>query len=104
MPPSDAASQYPRSSGVAAMPTIGLLSGLPPIEPKNCEAPKANTPPSEGTIPEPGPVGGNHPVAGADRIDAHDGLVQRDAAERPEEPVDAEGEHATVGTHHAVAG
>src|SRR2546422_7846591 len=33
-PPSEATSQYPLPVGVAAIPTIGLLSGVPPMEPK----------------------------------------------------------------------
>ena len=36
-------------SGVAAMPTIGLSSGCPPIDPKNGASPKAKTPPSDAT-------------------------------------------------------
>ena len=34
MPPSEATSQYPPPSGVAAMPTMGLLRGMAPAEPK----------------------------------------------------------------------
>ncbi len=33
IPPSEATSQYPPPVGAAAMPTIGRLSGLPPMEP-----------------------------------------------------------------------
>ena len=39
MPPSEATSQYPPPSGVAAMPTIGLLSAMPPADPKNAASP-----------------------------------------------------------------
>ena len=35
--------------GVAAMPTIGALSGLPPSEPKKPAPPKAKIPPSLAT-------------------------------------------------------
>jgi hypothetical protein len=35
--------------GVDAIPTIGLLSLIAPVEPKNRAAPKAKTPPSEPT-------------------------------------------------------
>jgi hypothetical protein len=35
---------------VAAMATIGWLSGLPPIEPWKPALPKAKMPPSEATI------------------------------------------------------
>jgi hypothetical protein len=35
IPPSDATIQYPRLSGVAAMPTIGWFSLMAPVEPKN---------------------------------------------------------------------
>ncbi len=37
-PPSDPTSQYPLSD-VAAMPTTGLLSGVPPMEPLNAALP-----------------------------------------------------------------
>ena len=33
IPPSEATSQYPSPSAVAAMPTIGLFRGWPPMEP-----------------------------------------------------------------------
>ncbi len=33
MPPSEATSQYPPPSGVAAIPTIGLFNGMAPAEP-----------------------------------------------------------------------
>ena len=33
MPPSEATTQYPAPSGVAAMPTTGLLRTVPPVEP-----------------------------------------------------------------------
>ena len=36
--------------GGGAMPTMGLLSGWPPIEPSKRAAPKAKMPPSEATI------------------------------------------------------
>ena len=39
MPPSEATSQYPPPSGVAAMPTIGAFSGLPPCDPKKPASP-----------------------------------------------------------------
>ncbi len=48
-PPSEATSQYPPPSAAAAIPTTGLLSGLPPMEPKNPALPKLKTPPSEAT-------------------------------------------------------
>jgi hypothetical protein len=35
--------------GATAMPTIGLLSGMPPVEPKNTASPKEKIPPSEAT-------------------------------------------------------
>ena len=48
MPPSVATSQYPPLSGVAAMPTIGWLSFIDPVEPKkDAPGPKAKMPPSE---------------------------------------------------------
>ena len=49
MPPSDATSQYPPPSGVGAMPTIGLLSGMPPVEPQNGASPNVKMPPSDAT-------------------------------------------------------
>ena len=49
MPPSEATSQYPSPSGVAAMPTIGLFSGWPPIDPWKAASPKLKMPPSEAT-------------------------------------------------------
>jgi hypothetical protein len=42
--------------GVAAMPTIGLFSARPPVEPQNWALPKVNTPPSDATSQYP-PVG-----------------------------------------------
>jgi hypothetical protein len=33
MPPSDAVSQYPLPSGVAAIPTIGLFNTIDPVDP-----------------------------------------------------------------------
>ena len=39
MPPSEATSQYPPPSGVAAMPTTGLLRSMLPVLPKNCASP-----------------------------------------------------------------
>ena len=48
MPPSEATSQYPPLSGVAAMATIGLFSLIDPVEPKNAAPePKLKMPPSE---------------------------------------------------------
>ena len=49
MPPSEDTSQYPSPSGVVAMPTIGSLSGMPPIEPQKVASPKEKMPPSEAT-------------------------------------------------------
>ena len=54
-PPSDATSQYPLPSGVAAMPTTGRLRRMPPVEPKNVASPNPNTPPSEATSQSPFP-------------------------------------------------
>src|ERR1700685_4160951 len=54
-PPSEATNQYPPPSGVAAMPTMGLLSAMPPVEPWNCAFPKENTPPSVAVIHNPCP-------------------------------------------------
>ena len=42
-----ATSQYPEDA--AAIPTIGALSGLPPMEPSNAALPNAKTPPSDAT-------------------------------------------------------
>ncbi len=53
MPPSEAASQYPPPSGVAAMPTTGLLRVIPPADPKKPALPRANTPPSDPVIHNP---------------------------------------------------
>ena len=50
MPPSEATSQYPPVVGSSAIPTIGLLMGLPPIEPKKAALPKLKMPPSAATI------------------------------------------------------
>ena len=49
MPPSDATSQYPPPSAVGAMPTIGLLSVMPPADPQKGALPNENTPPSDAT-------------------------------------------------------
>ncbi len=40
-----------------AIPTIGALSGAPPMEPSNSASPKANIPPSDATILYPAPSG-----------------------------------------------
>jgi hypothetical protein len=37
------------SEPLLAMPTMGLLRGLPPWEPKNSASPKAKIPPSAAT-------------------------------------------------------
>ena len=50
MPPSDATNQYPSPSAVGAMPTIGLFSVMPPVDPKNPASPKVKIPPSDDTI------------------------------------------------------
>ena len=39
MPPSEATSQYPPPSGVAAMPTIGLFSAILPADPRKAASP-----------------------------------------------------------------
>src|SRR5579872_173723 len=49
MPPSEATNQYPPPSGVAAIPTIGWLRWIAPVEPKNLASPKAKIPPSLAT-------------------------------------------------------
>jgi hypothetical protein len=49
MPPSEAVSQYPLPSGVAAIPTIGRFRGCPPSEPKKPASPKVKMPPSAAT-------------------------------------------------------
>ena len=49
MPPSDATSQYPLPSGVAATATTAALSGLPPMEPRKGASPKLKMPPSDAT-------------------------------------------------------
>ncbi|GIU90547.1 MAG: hypothetical protein KatS3mg010_1646 [Acidimicrobiia bacterium] len=49
MPPSLATHQYPLPVGVAAMPTIGWLSGMPPMLPWNRASPKLKMPPSLAT-------------------------------------------------------
>ncbi|GIU90548.1 MAG: hypothetical protein KatS3mg010_1647 [Acidimicrobiia bacterium] len=47
------------------MSTIGRLSGLPPIEPRNRASPNANTPPSSATSQYPFPLGvASIPVTG----------------------------------------
>ena len=48
MPPSEATSQYPPPSGVAAMPTIGELSG-PLSDPRSWAEPKEATVPFAST-------------------------------------------------------
>ena len=55
MPPSDATSQYPPPSEVAAMPTMGALRGLPPMEPRKAASPKEKMPPSDATSQYPPP-------------------------------------------------
>ena len=52
-PPSDPTSQYPPSSGVAAMPTTGALRWMFPAEPKKAALPRLKTPPSEPDIHSP---------------------------------------------------
>ena len=49
MPPSEATSQYPLSSGVAAIETMGRLRVILPVEPKNPAWPKEKMPPSDPT-------------------------------------------------------
>ena len=49
IPPSEATSQWPCPSGVAAMPTMGAFRCKPPAEPKNAASPKVKIPPSEAT-------------------------------------------------------
>jgi hypothetical protein len=39
----------PVAGAVRVMPTMGLLSAMPPVEPQNCALPNENTPPSEAT-------------------------------------------------------
>ena len=39
------------------MPTIGLLSTIAPVDPKNCASPNAKMPPSEATSQYPSPSG-----------------------------------------------
>src|SRR5438477_269222 len=50
------------------MPTIGALSFVPPVPPRNTASPKANTPPSAATSQFPAPVAvgavGLPPVSG----------------------------------------
>ena len=56
-PPSRATNQYPRPVDVAAIPTIGWLSTVPPVDPRNGASPKVKIPPSRATSHEPFPVG-----------------------------------------------
>ena len=57
MPPSEATSQYPPPSWVAAMPTTGALSAREPAEPEKRASPYENTPPSRATSQYPPPSG-----------------------------------------------
>ncbi len=57
IPPSEATSQYPPPSGVAAIPTMGWLRCWPPSDPWKAASPKAKTPPSEATSQYPPPSG-----------------------------------------------
>src|SRR5919202_805499 len=43
-------------AGVAAIPTMGRLSGRPPMDPRKVASPKAKMPPSEATNQYPWPV------------------------------------------------
>lgn len=56
-PPSAPSIQYPPVAGSPAMPTTGLLSGVPPIDPWNTASPKANMPPSDPAFQYPPPSG-----------------------------------------------
>ena len=64
-PPSDATVQYPPVAGSAAIPTIGRLRCVPPIEPKKGALPKEKIPPSEATVQYPAPVAPSASVTGA---------------------------------------
>ena len=44
-------------AGSAAMPTMGAVRAIPPVEPKNLASPKQNTPPSAATSQYPPPSG-----------------------------------------------
>ena len=48
-PPSDATSQYPPPSDMAAMPTMGALSALPPIDWK-AASPKEDPSTTDSTV------------------------------------------------------
>ena len=93
-PPSEATNQYPPPSGVAAMPTMGVLSGMPPVEPWKAASPKANTPPSEATNQYPPPSG----VAAMPTM----GLLSAMPPVEPWKGAFAEGEHPAVGGHQPV--
>jgi len=58
MPPSLAASQYPRRSDVAAIATIGLFKATPLRSPRNGAFPRFTISPQASTIhvPWPGPL------------------------------------------------
>src|SRR3954452_5145345 len=105
MPPSDAASQYPSPLLVAAMPTIGLLSLVDPVDPRKAASPKLKMPPSAATSQYPAPggvaevkgpaVGSAEPVPGAGGRGRHadDRRVERLAAHRAEEGGVTQSEH-----------
>ena len=78
----------------AAMPTMGSLSALPPIDPWKTASPKEKIPPSAATSQYPPPSA----VAGH----AHDGRVERLAAHRPVEDGVTEGEDPAVRRHLPV--
>ena len=47
--------EYPLPEGVEAMPTMGWLSRIEPVEPRNLASPKAKMPPSEAATQYPLP-------------------------------------------------
>src|ERR1700722_6512748 len=80
MPPSEATSQYPWPLGVAAMPTMGWLGLIAPVEPKYPAPPKGNIPPSEATSQYPWPLGvaamGRASTFGATAVEAPDNAAE----------------------------
>jgi len=49
IPPSEATIQYPLPEAVPAIPTMGWLRRIDPVDPRNAASPKAKMPPSEAT-------------------------------------------------------
>ncbi len=66
MPPSEATSQYPPVLGAMAIPTMGALRRMLPVEPQKGAPPKEKTPPSEAAVSYPVPAAAGTEQAGID--------------------------------------